>query len=73
MSKTNFDINRHILLQIDEEKKIIYAFLGCTKKNAVEKFRKSLQALSAQYSGYTVHTEGFPLQGSLYLFLNAKI
>ena len=60
-----FDINRHVLLMVDEEKRIINVILLCNVKRAEEIFMKVVTSLAASYKGYEFVAPLFPISKKL--------
>lgn len=73
MTRNNFDINRHTIAVVDEDKKIVKLFLGCGVEKATEKFHKTICAMGTKFKGYEIISEPIPLGGNKHLIMNARI
>lgn len=69
---TNFDINRHVLLMIDDEKRIINVVLLCDVKRAEEMFMKVVTSLAPSYKGYEFVAPLFSINDKLKFALYAN-
>ena len=69
---TKFDINRHVLLMVDDEKRIINVVLMCDIKRAEEMFMKVVTSLAASYKGYEFVAPLFSITDKLKFALYAN-
>ena len=67
-----FDINRHALLVVDEEKRIINVVLMCDLRRAEEMFMKVVQANAASYKGYKFVAPLFSISKNLVFAMYAN-
>lgn len=68
----HFDINRHVLLMIDDEKRIINVVLLCDVKRAEEMFMKVVTSLAPSYKGYEFVAPLFSINDKLKFALYAN-
>ena len=69
----NFDINRHVLCSIDEDKKTVKVYLTCDIDSFEEKFHKAVRALGTKFRGYTILAPICPLNNKLTFSMYARI
>lgn len=69
----NFDINRHVLCSIDEDKKTVKVYLVCDADSFEEKFHKAVRALGTKFRGYTILAPICPLSDKLTFSMYARI
>ena len=68
----NFDITRHVMLDVDEETKTVIAYILTPAEEFMEKLHKTIRALGRQYSGYTVLAT-LPLADGNRIIVTARI
>lgn len=69
---TNFDINRHVLGIVDDEKKIVTIVLTCELHRAEEMFMKVVRSIAASYKGYEIVAPLFSINDKLNFALYAN-
>lgn len=67
-----FDNNRHVVMKVDMDKKIITANIICSPDKFEEKFHKTVRSLGSKFSGYTVIAT-LPLIGGQNVVATARI
>ena len=67
-----FDSNRHVMMNINMEKKLVIATIICSPEKFEEKFHKTVRTLGSKFSGYTV-TATLPLIGGGKFVATARI